>query len=71
MIIINIENKFSSKELIEIVKQNTLKNLKIIIKTERLDKSSALRKSFETVNQAIIVPCYEETSSRNVQRKRV
>ena len=67
LIIINIDNKFSSKELIEIVKQNTLKNLKIIIKTERLDKSSALRKSFETVNQAIIVPCYEETFQEKVE----
>ena len=67
LIIINIENKFSNKELIDIVKQNTLKNLKIIIKTERLDKSSALRKSFETINEAIIVPCYEETFQEKVE----
>ena len=67
LIVINIENKFSNKELIEIVKQNTLKSLKIILKTGRLDKSSALRKSFETKNEAIIVPCYEETFQEKVE----
>ena len=67
LIIINVENKFSNKELIEIVKKNTLKNLKIIIKAERLDKGSVLRKSFETINEAIIVPCYEETFQEKIE----
>ncbi len=56
-----LDEKSLNKELINIIKNQNLNKLRLILKTDKLEKNSGLRKFFESSDDSIIVPCYEET----------
>ena len=55
-----LDEKSLNKELINIIKNQNLNKLRLILKTDKLE-NSGLRKFFESSDDSIIVPCYEET----------
>jgi len=66
-LVLYLKNNALNSELIKLISGPELLNIKLILKFQRLEKSSALRKFFESSNDFAIVPCYENTDSEKIQ----
>lgn len=62
VIVLRLFNEKLSKEIIDSLKDIKNKELKIIIRVEKLGVKSLLRKYFEKTTDLVIVPCYEENA---------
>ena len=66
-LVISPKNNSINHELFKLISSPKSLNLIIILKFSKLEKSSSLRKFFESSKNHIIIPCYENSNIEKIQ----
>ena len=66
-LVISPNNNSINHELFKIISGTKSLNFVIVLKFSKLEKSSSLRKFFESSKDHIIIPCYESTNTEKIQ----